>query len=634
MFYKFKNFLLLLGLLFICSVNAKPIALFKESLFYIDNTNALNSDTIKTLSPKKWKSPKEVSPLLVSKDVWIKTTLFNPSPKAISKIIYSSLTVSDAVDFYVVDQNGVLLSHSIAGDTRAYSKLTLKSRYPACKINLEPHTSLTLYTHINSVGRISLELNSASYEEFFDMENTESNIFGLFVGISFTIFVYYIALFIKARRNYMLHYGLYVLFVSAYGAGLFHLGHALIPDFLSLWYGMGFRIFLSLSYLFLGLFIYRFFSPLQQWIQNIFMGFTLLLSINILLLLYAFIWHPMLFTVLDLAVFPIYFLYVLLLFSYTLYLSFQKNFLAYYIAVGLGVLLITIISLGIAVLGLIKLPLLVQNFLFISSIVIDMICFVLAHQAQEEILKRKLLETQYIMFEQSKKSTIGAMLGNITHQWKQPLGQISSLIMSYDANRFLGKEANVEETDTLLKRIKNIITHMGETVGQFNTFFALEKESVSFNLQDAINTSLELVADTCKLQNVTIIQEKSLTPSILIGSRNGIVNILIIFLQNALENFKERALVKENKIFIRVEKTNNTLIIEISDNGGGVNGDIERIFEPYKSSKNQGSGTGLFMASWMMKERFNAKITATNTALGASFRLVFPEKNGFFGYSS
>lgn len=603
---------------------SSPINLFQKSDFLLSPLSSSSSfEHIQHTPAEAWLDALHVKPLVMSQDVWIRVMVTNTTAKPMTRVVHSALTVSDAVDFYVTSTKGELLSQTQAGDTRPYSRLAMKSRYPAVLLSFDAYESQILYVKLSSIGRISLVLYESSYETFLAMESYEATIFGIFIGMMVVVFIYYISLFIKSRRAYMLYYGLYVLVVFAYMAGLFHLGHSFVPDALSLFYGQGFRGFLSLSYICLGLFVYTFLPPKQWWMKwGVFLFWGVLFTHSACIFL-AYMMAPLFLTILDQISLLIHLPYIIFLFIYSFVLSMKKNLLAHYITIAMGATLIAVIVVGSALLGLWVLPSMVLHSFFMSAIVIDMVCFVMAYQAQEELLEQKLVHAEHIMFEQSKRVAIGTMLGNVTHQWKQPLGQISSLLMSYEAKRFIQEPISQEYTDELVTTLKHIVNHLGETVGSFNAFFTLEKENKAFTLNDAMDSALSFIADKITLNRVRIHQEIPHAYTVT-GSRNGMVNVMLILLQNALENFQEK-MTADPCITIQCTQEHTKLVLTVSDNGGGISIDSRTIFEPYVSTKQKGSGSGLFIAAWIMKEHFEGTITASNEGRHACFTLSFPQ---------
>lgn len=610
------------------------ITLFAQEIDHLNDSvycsSPLQKNYTSTLPPAvaNWKSVQ--NPLLSTADVWIKTKLYNNLPTDVSKVFYLPLTVVDCVDFFIADENGTILSHTKAGDTRPFSQLSFQSRYPAVIITLKSNEHLYLYTHAQSIGRIPLVIHETHYEDFFVKEQGESIWFGLFMGSIVIIFIYYLVLFIRTRKLYMIFNAFYVLSVTLYAIGLFHLVHFIIPDKLSLFYGEGLRGFLSLSYIFLGLFIYNFFKSHIKKSKNIFLLFFSLLLVHSLLNFYAFLYNPHLLVLADGISIVLHAPFILFLFIFTFKLSMKGNKTAYVLTFATGVTLFTVVFLGATILGKISLPMLLQNGMFAGTIIVDMICFVIAHQMFEEEALLKLHNSEKIIFEQSKRVAIGTMIGNISHQWQQPLGQISSLIMKYKATRFTSTHLSLDSLDGIFKKMEDVVTYLGKTISNFNDFFSVNNEKEDFQLHDAIHTSINLISEKLSLLHIKVDIE-DIPYYTMVGSRNGIINIFLVILQNACENFDLNDHLENRTIKLSSFTNGDGVVVCVEDNGGGIKGDIDEIFSPFMSTKKSGSGSGLYIASWIMKESFYGYIVAGNTSEGAVFELHFPYFNDVCG---
>jgi len=196
-----------------------------------------------------------------------------------------------------------------------------------------------------------------------------------------------------------------------------------------------------------------------------------------------------------------------------------------------------------------------------------------------------------LLYEQTKMASLGEMIGNISHQWRQPL----SIITTASTGIILEKEYNMFKEETLVKTC-NIINdnaqYLSKTIDDFKNFIKGDRSKKIFNLKDDINSFLHLVDGTIKINHIKMILD--LPEDIKIdGYQNELIQCLINIFNNAKDVLIEKE--EENRlIFISTSIENNQATIKIKDNGGGIAKEVlPKIFEPYFTTKHKSQGTGL-----------------------------------------
>jgi signal transduction histidine kinase len=244
-----------------------------------------------------------------------------------------------------------------------------------------------------------------------------------------------------------------------------------------------------------------------------------------------------------------------------------------------------------------------------------------------------LREKDLILNQQSKVIAVGEMFGNIAHQWRQPLSAISTLASGIRVR----KEFNLiseEEIDKDLHNIVNTTQVLSQTIDDFRDFYSNKKEKVEFEIENVIEQVLNLILSNLKSKNITV--EKNIQKIKCNTYKNELLQVLLNIINNAKD-----ALLKvqtQRYIFIGVKQIDNNMIIEIYDNAGGINnGIIEKVFEPYFTTKgkSQGTGIGLYMSKNIIETSLNSKISVenfnfnynNNTYIGAKFILTIPNKH-------
>lgn len=225
----------------------------------------------------------------------------------------------------------------------------------------------------------------------------------------------------------------------------------------------------------------------------------------------------------------------------------------------------------------------------------------------ENIKKDKLL------LEQMKMASLGEMLDNIAHQWRQPLSTISTSASGITVKKEFGILSD-QDLDTSLDVIMTNIEYLSHTIDDFRNFVKNEKSKIIFNLNKIIEYTLNIEKGSLKISNIIVIM--SLDKNIKMkGYPNELTQVLMNIINNSKEAFIDKN-IEEKYIFISTKITNNKIQINIKDNALGISTSIlPRIFEPYITSKHnsKGTGLGLFMSYKIIIERFNGLLYAQNT---------------------
>lgn len=243
----------------------------------------------------------------------------------------------------------------------------------------------------------------------------------------------------------------------------------------------------------------------------------------------------------------------------------------------------------------------------------------------EELIKievEKNRQKDEIMFQQNKMAAMGEMLNNIAHQWRQPLMELSSLFIPIDAKMSLENKIEKEELKDSILKLNEITKYMSNTIEDFRSFFATNKEKVNFRLSEQINTSLNMISSSLKENNIMLDIVVKKNP-IIYGYKNEYTQVLINIINNAKEILVERK-VKEPKIVIIIDENEDEVIISIKDNAGGIKVEpIRNIFKPYFTyGKKNGTGIGLFMSKLIIENNMNGQIIAQNDKNGALFKII------------
>jgi len=258
--------------------------------------------------------------------------------------------------------------------------------------------------------------------------------------------------------------------------------------------------------------------------------------------------------------------------------------------------------------------------LYYRSSILKKLNIELKQKVEEEVSKSN--KKNRLIFHQNKMVSMGEMIDNIAHQWRQPLAQINSLTFAISLENNKDK-LDKEYVETKLDEIESITKYMANTLDDFRNFVRKEKEAEPFVLSDAIKNSIKILSGILKKEEivVNISGDKDIE---LIGHSSEIQQVFLILFNNAKDAFAERAIL--NKIInINFCKIGNNIEITISDNAGGVEDEIlSKIFEPYFSTKssNKGYGLGLYIAKMIIEDGMQGKLDVQNKNDGLFFKIT------------
>lgn len=229
-----------------------------------------------------------------------------------------------------------------------------------------------------------------------------------------------------------------------------------------------------------------------------------------------------------------------------------------------------------------------------------------------------------ILINQSKLASMGEMIGNIAHQWRQPLTHLSYIIMNLQAayeNDKLDKNYLEKKTDEANTQI-NFMSH---TIDDFRNFFKVSKQKERFSLVSSITESINLLKESFK--NLDINLELNYKRDFKIQSYKGeLSQVIFNLLNNAKDEFIRKE-IKTAKISIDLTKEDKNIIIKISDNAGGIDENIiKKIFEPYFTTKEKGLGIGLYMSKIIIEKNMEGKLEVKNINNGVEFSIYLPIK--------
>ena len=268
---------------------------------------------------------------------------------------------------------------------------------------------------------------------------------------------------------------------------------------------------------------------------------------------------------------------------------------------------------------------LINYFSFIALALILFLVYktVLTRISMVEDLKRQkdeIIKKDTVLQEQSKLAAMGEMVGSIAHQWRQPLNSLNINIENLDDDYADGL-IDAKFIDKFIAKQTNTIQFMSHTIDDFRNFFRVDKVKRVFSVREAIENIISIQSAQLKNYNISVeIRGKDF-------KLNAIESEFKQTILNIISNAKD-AIIKTEMPYGQIKVALKKGSIIISDNAGGISQKIiDRIFEPYFTTKSQGEGTGmgLYMSKMIIEKNMNGILMVKNIKDGAEFSVTFKD---------
>jgi len=246
-------------------------------------------------------------------------------------------------------------------------------------------------------------------------------------------------------------------------------------------------------------------------------------------------------------------------------------------------------------------------------------------ELEEEVEKQleKRLEKEYLLMQHSKLATMGEMIGHIAHQWRQPLAQLGGIFMNLDA-AYAHEDLTAEYLEKRIERGNELIKYMSQTIDDFRHFFEPNRTKKKFDVSEYIQNAIHIIEATLTYYKIELEVVHPKNPCIVEGYPSEFSQVILNLLDNAKDVLVERNIASP-KIIIETKVLNDEVLVEISDNAGGIDElIIENIFDIYFSTKREkgGSGLGLYMSKLIIERKGMGKVSVQNAQKGALFTIV------------
>ena len=255
----------------------------------------------------------------------------------------------------------------------------------------------------------------------------------------------------------------------------------------------------------------------------------------------------------------------------------------------------------------------------------------LENKIKEEVENNRKKDEK--IFNQARAASMGEMIANIAHQWRQPLSAISTTVTSMQ----LQLELHIASEEEVMDSFQHILEYtkfLSQTIDDFRGFLKTNEEKEVFQVSDVIDKTINIVKSVYIHNKIKIIYEKPSKQFKSFGMPNSLAQVLLNIFNNSKDAFINND-IEDKKVFINLEVINEDIVITITDVANGIDEEIlDKIFDPYFTTKHQaqGTGIGLHMCNNIIEKIFKGTISAYNTEInyegnsykGACFKITLP----------
>ncbi len=242
-------------------------------------------------------------------------------------------------------------------------------------------------------------------------------------------------------------------------------------------------------------------------------------------------------------------------------------------------------------------------------------------RVKQAIEKNK--EQERILTQKSKFIALGEMISLIAHQWRQPISELNAIVMNVKLHHDLGK-LDKEHMDKKTSEMEKLLDFMSTTIDDFRTFFKPDKQKEKFYFKDSLHRVFKITSATL-IENKIDLQTNIQEDLCIKNYQNEFEQVVLNLITNAKDALVSDGIEKPS-IHVEAYEQDQKIFIKVKDNAKGMNKEIiEKIFDPYFTTKEEaeGTGIGLYMAKLIIEKNMKGKLSAQSSEDGSCFMITF-----------
>jgi len=584
--------------------------------------NDLN-ETPNSLDGRIWSKNKDTFNTFKNADraYWAKIKFKNLSSNSKTYYIQSENQFTYSIEFYFM-KNKKCVEYIQDGVIHKNHKRAFNSNHMTFPITLLAHEEATVFFKIRNYNKIDITFFLRTKESLLDFYQSYNIIEGLFFGGMLIMMLYNLFLYFLLKHSAYLYYVCYTFWLIVYFIGFFGFSQRYFPDYKWIFYMSSGAFFVSMTLFIQSILHIRENLPRIYIFFKFFLSYFIISTFlnSIILEMHSFFYAQILFDMFFILV-PVYVVFVIFTTYYLAY--YQNDIVAQFYAV-----IWTIVSLVGLLLPLVYLNLfetdIPSDYIFQFLILFEVLCFSFILAYKIRLIQQEKKNQSSLLIQQNKLASMGEMISIIAHQWRQPLSEINGIVLEIDVDN-RKKKLDDNRLNRYLNEIEDSTAYLSGTISDFMNFFKHDKNVNYFYISDAINRAIKLLSLSHKKNSIKVFIEIEENIE-LYSYQSELIQALLILMNNSMDAMSIHTIDKP-KIIIKSKRENEDIIITIEDNAGGIPIEIiDKIYNPYFTTKHEskGTGLGLYILAMLIDKSMQGFVNIKNVNEGVLSTLSIP----------
>jgi signal transduction histidine kinase len=581
------------------------------------------NETTSHLKGRSWSKSKESLHTLetMNSAYWVKLNIKNGSSQKKTYYLQSENQFTFHIEYFLL-KNSKVVSYIEDGVIAKNHERMFNTNHMIFPLLLAGNEEVEVFFKIRNYNKIDINFKLLSEKYLLDFYQTYNMFEGLFFGGMLIMLFYNLFLYFLLKLRAYLYYVSYTFWLIVYFLGLFGFAERYFSDYTWIFYLSSGAFFVSMTLFIQSILNLKEQLPTINTILNVFIGYFIIGTITngLILDVKAFFYAQILFNLFFIII-PFYVIFII---STTYYLAFLKKdpVAQIYSWVWTGVALAGVF-LPLTYLNIIDTDI-PTDYIFQFLILLEVLCFSFILAYKIKLMQKTKKSQEALLVQQNKLASMGEMISTIAHQWRQPLSEINGIVLEIDVDN-RKEQLNSEVLDKHLNEIEAVTAYMSGTISDFMNFFKHDKALNYFYISDALKRSIVLLSSSKKKNNVQIFYE--IEESIeLYSYQSELIQALLIIMNNSMDAINIRKVLNPI-IHLSVEQKGANISIYIQDNAGGIPTDIiEKVYNPYFTTKHEfkGTGLGLYILKMLVEKSIRGSIEIVNANNGVLSTISMP----------
>ena len=518
---------------------------------------------------------------------WAKLTLKNISNTKTTYYLKSENQFTYHIEFFLL-KNKNIINYIEDGVISKNKNRDFNANHMIFPVFLEANETVEVLFKIQNYNKIDIDFTLVTKEYLLDYYQTYNIVEGLFFGGMLLMMLYNLFLYFLLKFKGYIYYVTYVFWLSIYFVGLFGFSQRYFESFTWIFYISSGAFFISLTLFVQSILNLKKKMPKINKILNLFIVYFIVATLTNIYVLeqreffYAQILFNLFFTLVP--------LFIGIIIASTYYLAYIKNdTIAKFYSIIWSIIALIGLLLPLEYLNILTTDI-PSDYIFQFLTLFEVLCFSFILAYKIKIMEKEKKEQEKFLVQQNKLASMGEMISIIAHQWRQPLSEINGVILNMDLD-YKKERLSSQIFNAHLDNLEMTTAYLSDTINDFMDFFRQDKKLEQLILSDVINTALKLVSVS---HNHNISIKYNAHPKIeFLSYKSELIQALLIVINNAIDacvinkNDKSEIILENNIV-------DDNIIISIIDNGSGIPKDIlDKIYNPYFTTKHESKGTGL-----------------------------------------